>query len=459
MTLPVELETSVNQLRLKHAALIDAVNAYRSGTIDTSKQELLEMAAAFTGRLEIEEYTLLGQVARKAGLSRRVANYMRWDAAGGPNQLFTNDEQGAWYDPSDLSTLFQDAAGTTPVTADGDPVGLMLDKSQGMARGPELLQNSGFDEGLAGWNYTDTATEYVELVDGGVRLVTNSYVVSRVEQTLSDGNLAGKLIEISADVSGFVGGARARISVTGSPFFTVPSSTRNTDGKLTLFAAVPQGTNTIRVLFTNIGGGPAVESSFLVDNTSTRVVPGNHVSQSVAASRPVYRTDGALHWLEFDGVDDELTSGKQVVNGLDYWWGASHSCLSPSRVGVIFASANHGSDSHALYTDTRNSPRRVARAYNLAIVDRLARLPANTPEVISAQVSSQQIHGWVNSELQGTAASSTDTGGISDFRLGGYTVIRNNFKFYCGLVLNRSITEDEREAAETWLASKGGITL
>ena len=35
----------------------------------------------------------------------------------------------AWYDPSDLSTMFQDAAGTTPVTAAGQPVGLILDKS------------------------------------------------------------------------------------------------------------------------------------------------------------------------------------------------------------------------------------------------------------------------------------------------------------------------------------------
>lgn len=46
-----------------------------------------------------------------------------------PLQLFANGEQGAWYDPSDLTTLYQDSAGTTPVTADGDPVGLMLDKS------------------------------------------------------------------------------------------------------------------------------------------------------------------------------------------------------------------------------------------------------------------------------------------------------------------------------------------
>jgi hypothetical protein len=43
--------------------------------------------------------------------------------------LFFLGEKGAWYDPNDISTLFQDAAGTTPVTADGDPVGLAVDKS------------------------------------------------------------------------------------------------------------------------------------------------------------------------------------------------------------------------------------------------------------------------------------------------------------------------------------------
>ena len=46
-----------------------------------------------------------------------------------PADLFLNGEQGAWYDPSDLTTMFQDRAGTTPVTADGQTVGLILDKS------------------------------------------------------------------------------------------------------------------------------------------------------------------------------------------------------------------------------------------------------------------------------------------------------------------------------------------
>ena len=47
-----------------------------------------------------------------------------------PASLFANGEEGAWYDPSDLSTLFQDTAGATPAGV-GDPVGLILDKSKG----------------------------------------------------------------------------------------------------------------------------------------------------------------------------------------------------------------------------------------------------------------------------------------------------------------------------------------
>jgi hypothetical protein len=46
-----------------------------------------------------------------------------------PANLFSSNEQGAWYDPSDLSALFQDSAGTTAVTTAGQPVGKMLDKS------------------------------------------------------------------------------------------------------------------------------------------------------------------------------------------------------------------------------------------------------------------------------------------------------------------------------------------
>jgi len=46
-----------------------------------------------------------------------------------PAKLFLSGEKGAWYDPSDLTTMFQDIAGTIAVTADGQTVGKILDKS------------------------------------------------------------------------------------------------------------------------------------------------------------------------------------------------------------------------------------------------------------------------------------------------------------------------------------------
>lgn len=46
-----------------------------------------------------------------------------------PARLFGLSEPGVWYDPSDLTTLFQDTAGTTPVTAAGQTVARINDKS------------------------------------------------------------------------------------------------------------------------------------------------------------------------------------------------------------------------------------------------------------------------------------------------------------------------------------------
>ena len=60
---------------------------------------------------------------------RSPLDFRRRGGGFDPKSLFRNGEVGVWYDPSDLSTLFQDSAGTTPVTAVGQPVGLMLDKS------------------------------------------------------------------------------------------------------------------------------------------------------------------------------------------------------------------------------------------------------------------------------------------------------------------------------------------
>jgi hypothetical protein len=56
-----------------------------------------------------------------------------------PSSLFSFGEAGVWFDPSDIKTLFQDTLGVTPVTAAGQSIGKILDKS---GRGNHATQNT-----------------------------------------------------------------------------------------------------------------------------------------------------------------------------------------------------------------------------------------------------------------------------------------------------------------------------
>ena len=58
----------------------------------------------------------------KLGMSRSGSGIIT------PQSLFSNGEQGIYLYPQDTTSLFQDAAGTIPATAENDPVGLILDK-------------------------------------------------------------------------------------------------------------------------------------------------------------------------------------------------------------------------------------------------------------------------------------------------------------------------------------------
>lgn len=102
--------------------------------------------------------------------------------------LFANNEQGFAYDPNDLTTMFQDAAGTIPVTGAGQPVGLILDKSgrgnhayqttsasqpilrQNATTGAYYLEFDGSDDSLQTSNIDFTATDKVSLFTGVQKL-------------------------------------------------------------------------------------------------------------------------------------------------------------------------------------------------------------------------------------------------------------------------------------------------
>ena len=214
------------------------------------------------------------------------------DAAGAP--------AGLWLDPSDFSAMYQDEEGTTPVTGAGDPVGLILDKSQGglNALGAEEVTNGGFDTDTdwtkgTGW----TIGSGVASCDGSQASPTNLYQTDVVTE--------GVWYQVTLDVtttsgawSLYIGNGHQTSSQTGSGSFSF------------VVRAVGDTRFIVNGSSTFIGS---------IDNISVRELPGNHAIQSVNNDyRPTLQQDGNGKWyLDFDGVDDYLQVSSLDLSGTD----------------------------------------------------------------------------------------------------------------------------------------------
>lgn len=225
-------------------------------------------------------------MALRLGLGLGLANI-----GGGFSPLSLSPE--AFYDPSDTSTLFQDAAGTTPVTTAGDPVWLMLGKSQGLARGPELVANGGFDANLSSWTDRSSGTGSATWTASGVEIIrvdlaNTGHITQDIAVT------EGEWYQFTfTGVSG--GGAAFRLGST-------------TASNQLYDSIIPIGPSNVIVRATtsliSIGLRGAINSSTtVIDDVSMRHLPGNHLTATSDAARPTLQANGTL---SDDGIDDAL---------------------------------------------------------------------------------------------------------------------------------------------------------
>lgn len=240
--------------------------------------------------------------------------------------LFAAGEQGAWYDPSDLSTMFQDSAGTTPVTADGQPVGLILDKSKGLALGSELIVNGDFSNGSTGWSVGSEWT-----ISSGACSVVGVGSFTNLQQ--GTGTVAGKTYLLTFNVSAISGGP-LRIACGGSP----QNQSISTTGSKTLYLVAAVSSSWF-VRFQVAGGVSAT-----IDNISVKELLGNHASQATAASRPLYKVTGLCKWNDFDAVDDVLNTTFQSALGSSCTVargnvGAAPTILTGQTIGTSYANS------------------------------------------------------------------------------------------------------------------------
>ena len=241
-------------------------------------------------------------------------NWVRWT----PLQLFLAGEKGFWFDPSDLSTLFQDAAGTIPVTADGDPVGLMLDKS---------------------------------------------------------GN-------------------------------------------------------------------------------------GNHASQSISASRLIYRTDGTLHWLQFNGVNNLLVIENFDLSGTDK--ATLIIGLERSGSGQMIVEYNRGNNGTlGFFNNSSTTTEFFSGGTNTVYVS----TPSPTTSVVTAvsSISENIAKIKVNSGSFSVTSGSQGTGGhgVSTLVIGGRenNTLMFNGKLFNAVLRNDETIDSELLSADEYIAAKSGVIL
>jgi hypothetical protein len=238
-----------------------------------------------------------------------------------PQRLFTDGSNGFWLDASDQSTLFQNSAGATPVTALGDPVGLWLDKHESDGRGIVNL-----------FAYSDEMTNaYWGKLNGGSGSVLPALTLGftdpfggtkavRIQTNKGVGTTSGAFSVVGRSFTGFPTGNYTRT-------FWIKSNTGSTQNVMTYFeeSATPQtlitvaGTNWVAVTVTNTSatgtfnvqfgarGGVSYGGDNVLDfliyapqlelgptatayqaNGASVGGPGNHFVQTTSGARPVW---------------------------------------------------------------------------------------------------------------------------------------------------------------------------
>lgn len=229
--------------------------------------------------------------------------------------LFKNGEQGVWFDPSDLSTMFQDVNGTVPVTKDGDPVALMKDKS---------------------------------------------------------GN-------------------------------------------------------------------------------------GNHATQSVSLARPIYKTDGILHWLKQDGVDDYMaTANFGLVQPVSMAFAMSTTRLTANTFIDGLSSANSGS----VVTKDRGI-RILGGVTNPDNSYYPPLITYNQNHIYDARLSGNT--SYVTFDNNPITIRPTDTAAMGGITVGAIAnnigAASSNGRFYGMVVVAADISTADRQSVKQYLAAKAGVTL
>lgn len=341
-------------------------------------------------------------------------------------RAIVSENNGLLFDPSDISTLYQDAAGTTPVTAVEQPVGKILDKS---GNGNHATQSV-------------TASRPVLSARKNVLLATETLATQSVTSIASQYTLSFTgtgIVTLSGTATGTLTGTGVndRVSLTVTP----------TAGTLTLTVS---GSVTKAQLELGASAGP-----YQRVNTATD-----------------YDTNPAYFpkYLKFDGVDDYLNL---PYMGL-YATGSASVVIARASTSLVInksaISEGNASDINPVYmldssASTYGSGVFIRNSAGTEMIDTRTDVYASKPYItISFIDTGSNVKRYEN----GSVSKSRNYVRIEPVVLTNTTIgalIRTSTSNYFsnnmyGLIVTKSaLTDAQRIACERYLGRKSGVQL
>lgn len=257
-----------------------------------------------------------------------------------PASLFGASDTGGWWDlDDDMDTklqwcidnpgytnasfraqfpnhaLFQDSAGTTPVTAVEQPLGMVLDKSKGLVLGAELVDTANdFTAWVVPANNTkdgDDGAVHITYVDNA----SGGHVYLTGVSGLSSDMVVGKTYRVSMKVKVSSGGSvqvRSMFATTGTVYIV----TSTTYIEYISYQTVTNNTNYISVTLLDAG------EEVWIKDISVKEIAGNHRTQATTGSKPKWsaRKNLLTYTEDFSnavwGVFNGTKLGNTVIDGV-----------------------------------------------------------------------------------------------------------------------------------------------
>ena len=424
--------------------------------------------------------------------------------------LLSASELGLWYDPSDMSTLFQDSAGTVPVTAAEQPVGRILDKS---GRGNHASQDTSTKRPVlsARVNLLTKTEEFGDAVWSKVA----STISANTAETLDPlgGNSADKLsesatasghyIDVASVVTGLVSGQSYTRSLyvksagrrwvvfnmydgaSRLTWFDVENGVVGTNaaGSVATIQSAGNGWYRCSVTRTISRGsiatgtetqlGDGLSASFVGDVTKGIYIWGASLVPAYQASLPYQRVNTATEYdadpakfpayLRFDGVDDALQTGNIDFTSTDkmtVWAGVTK--LSDVAGVPLYEFGSPGSVNgfHAIWAPADSSQPGFSFASRGSITS-AAYLPLSAP--VSAVLSGMaDIGGDFNTlRCNGAIAVTNNDQGVGNYgnnslfigARGGNSLYFNG-RLYSLIVRGAQSSLSQIEATEAYIKQK-----